>query len=152
VQKRPVVAGILVRNHQVLLCHRSADRAWFPDVWHLPGGHVEPGESAAEVLVRELAEELGIEVDPPTTDPFTRIEGPDFELVMWVLDAWSGEVSNRDPSEHNSVAWFDTDAVPHLALAHPSFQQILTGVIDRTRVRSSGRMNEIAPSRNDGAS
>jgi ADP-ribose pyrophosphatase YjhB (NUDIX family) len=35
-----VVAGLLVRDQQVLLCHRSAERKWYPNVWDLPGGHV----------------------------------------------------------------------------------------------------------------
>jgi 8-oxo-dGTP pyrophosphatase MutT (NUDIX family) len=123
----------LIRDHHVLLCHRSAERAWFPDVWDLPGGHVEARESAAEALARELAEELGIKVEPPTTEPFTCIRGPDFKLVAWVLDAWSGEVSNRDPAEHASVAWFDTDALQNLPLASRSYERMLIDVLDERR-------------------
>ena len=36
-----VVAGVLIRDGHVLLCHRSPAREWYPDVWDLPGGHVE---------------------------------------------------------------------------------------------------------------
>ena len=39
-----LVAGVLVRGAEVLLGHRSPHRRWYPDVWDLPGGHVEPGE------------------------------------------------------------------------------------------------------------
>lgn len=39
-----VVAGLLVRGTEVLLGHRSPGRRWYPDVWDLPGGHVEDGE------------------------------------------------------------------------------------------------------------
>jgi 8-oxo-dGTP pyrophosphatase MutT (NUDIX family) len=60
-----LVGAILISDHRVLLCHRSHDRAWFPDVWDLPGGHVQLSESAAEALARELEEELGIQIDPP---------------------------------------------------------------------------------------
>jgi NUDIX domain len=35
-----VVAVILRRGNQLLLCHRSPGRRWFPDVWDFPGGHV----------------------------------------------------------------------------------------------------------------
>jgi 8-oxo-dGTP diphosphatase len=52
-----VVAGLLVVGNTVLLCHRSANRRWYPNVWDLPGGHVEHGESPAAALVRELKEE-----------------------------------------------------------------------------------------------
>ncbi len=41
--------------------HRSPERRWFPDVWDLPGGHVEPGEDERTALRRELREEVGVE-------------------------------------------------------------------------------------------
>jgi len=64
-EAREIVAGLLVRGGRVLLCHRSAGRQWFPDVWDLPGGHVERGELPIKALVRELKEELGIRIQQP---------------------------------------------------------------------------------------
>jgi mutator protein MutT len=60
-----VVAGLLVRQGRVLLCHRSPDRAWYPDVWDFPGGHVEAGETAPDALVREVREEVGVVITAP---------------------------------------------------------------------------------------
>ncbi len=55
-----VVAGALVTAGRVLLGHRSPLRHWHPDVWDLPGGHVEQGESEPQALAREMREELGV--------------------------------------------------------------------------------------------
>lgn len=54
-----VVAGVLVEADKVFLCHRSASRRWYPNVWDLPGGHIEEDESPAHALVRELREASG---------------------------------------------------------------------------------------------
>ena len=63
-----IVCGLLVRDGQALLVHRTPDRAVFPGVWDFPGGHVEPDETGPAALVRELAEELGIVIaSPPAT-------------------------------------------------------------------------------------
>lgn len=56
---RPRAAAIITRPGQVLL-HRAEGDAF----WALPGGGIEPGESASEALVREMQEELGLAVVP----------------------------------------------------------------------------------------
>ncbi|MGV9763186.1 NUDIX domain-containing protein [Micromonospora tulbaghiae] len=40
-----IVTAVLRDGDRVLLCHRSAGRRHYPDVWDLPGGHVEEGEA-----------------------------------------------------------------------------------------------------------
>lgn len=54
-----VVAAILERDGKVLICRRRADQS-HPLQWEFPGGKVEPGETPAQALARELEEELGI--------------------------------------------------------------------------------------------
>ncbi len=54
-----VVAGIIERQGRVLICRRNA-RQQHPLQWEFPGGKVEPGETTAQALARELEEELGI--------------------------------------------------------------------------------------------
>jgi len=49
--------GVAIHNEQVLL-HRAARDTW----WALPGGRVELHESSSDALVREMREELGVEV------------------------------------------------------------------------------------------
>jgi mutator protein MutT len=65
-----VAIGIVVRNGQVLICRRRAIDP-LAGYWEFPGGKVEPGESPAHCLHRELCEELAIQVAIRTTiDPF----------------------------------------------------------------------------------
>ena len=55
------VAVLLRRDGRVLLAQRLPGTP-YAGYWEFPGGKLEPGESVAEALARELDEELGIEV------------------------------------------------------------------------------------------
>jgi 8-oxo-dGTP diphosphatase len=124
-----VVAGLLVRRDRVLLCHRSSERAWFPDVWDLPGGHVENGETPTGALVRELHEELGIVIVEPAETQAIRIVTSEFDLSVWVIGQWAGQPGNAAPSEHDEVSWFSQGQVSSLQLADASYLDLLTNAL-----------------------
>ena len=94
-----VVAAALCRDGEVLLCHRASNRAWYPNVWDLPGGHVDDGESPRAALVRELAEELGVEISEAdiAADPHFQMVDPELRLSAWRIDAWRGEPQQCPP-------------------------------------------------------
>ena len=123
-----VVGALLVRDARVLLCHRSPDREWYPDVWDVPGGHIEPGETAIGALVRELAEELGIVAEVPAEPCATAVDG-DLRLRVWRVDRWTGEPVNRSPDEHDALGWFGVDDLGTLALAHPGYPQLIADAL-----------------------
>lgn len=126
-----VVAGALVRDDRVLLGHRSPSRRWYPDVWDLPGGHVEAGESEREALVRELQEELGIHVAGSEAALVKRMhvpagdKGGGLRLGVWRLRRWRGEPANLCPDEHDELRWFAADDIASLDLAHPAYPPLL---------------------------
>lgn len=64
------VKGVMLREGQVVLLHNERDE------WELPGGELEPGGSPEECVVREINEELGLEVS-----------------VTSILDTWVYEIT-----------------------------------------------------------
>jgi 8-oxo-dGTP diphosphatase len=66
-----VVAAIIERNGRILIGQRAPGQS-HPLKWEFPGGKVEPGETPAQALARELEEELGI--SGATGEEITRYE------------------------------------------------------------------------------
>lgn len=126
-----IVTAALVRDGRVLLVHRSPDRRAYPNVWDLPGGHVEPGETELVALAREVREELGVRIATGTAVPLCRFEvGADDEavrLVAWLVGEWEGTPVNFAPEEHDDMRWFPIDALP--PLAHERVSRVLTNAM-----------------------
>ena len=90
---------------RVLLAERPAGKS-MAGLWEFPGGKVNAGETPEAALVRELAEELGIDVTTSCLAPFTfaSYSYPDFHLLMplYVCRKWSGIPVAR---EGQRLAW-----------------------------------------------
>ena len=114
--------AILRSGDRVLMCHRSPTRAWMPDVWDFPGGHIEVSETPQQTLARELQEELGVEIEPPDREADAVLEFDDesVRLAVWILD-YSGPVENRRPDEHDDLQWVALRDAQHLNLADQSY-------------------------------
>jgi 8-oxo-dGTP diphosphatase len=106
-----VVAAALLRDGRLLVARRRRP-ACLAGRWELPGGKVEPGETDAEALARECAEELGASVHVgapvgaavPTSEPGTTLQ---------VLRAALSDVSVR-PLEHAELRWIGADELDAL--------------------------------------
>jgi 8-oxo-dGTP diphosphatase len=101
-----VSAVVLVdADGRVLLAQRPEGKS-LAGLWEFPGGKVNPGETPEAALIRELAEELGIDVTGSCLAPFTfaSYSYPDFHLLMplYVCRKWSGMPAAR---EGQRLAW-----------------------------------------------
>ncbi len=90
---------------RVLIAQRPEGKA-MAGLWEFPGGKVEEAETPEDCLIRELKEELGIEVKSDCLAPLTFASHryPDFHLLMplWVCRRWSGRPTGR---EGQSLKW-----------------------------------------------
>jgi 8-oxo-dGTP diphosphatase len=126
-----VVAVILRETDRLLLCHRAPGRRWYPDVWDFAGGHVEPGETPLEALRREVLEELGVELEGVDGGPVLHLLVPEtgLDLTVWVSRSWCGEVTNRQPEEHDAIGWFCREQLGGLRFADPSYLGLLQSLL-----------------------
>jgi 8-oxo-dGTP diphosphatase len=123
-----VVAAALTRaDGRVLLARRPEGKS-MAGLWELPGGKLEPGERPERALVRELREELAIEVAEEDLKPwsFASHAYPAFHLLMPVYRCfrWTGAI---EPREGQGIAWVapaELDAYPAPEADIPLFRRL----------------------------
>jgi 8-oxo-dGTP diphosphatase len=100
-----VAAALIDTDGRVLIAQRPEGKA-LAGLWEFPGGKIEPGERPEQALIRELREELGIDVNAACLAPFvfTSHAYDSFHLLMplYLLRRWSGTVQRR---EHAALNW-----------------------------------------------
>jgi len=95
----------LTRRGAVLVEKRRADDEADPGLTLLPGGHVEPDESFAQALRREMREELGIRVEKTTpllVRLYTASNGERQRIHYFHVKGWRGRIRSR---EAETVYW-----------------------------------------------
>ena len=104
-----VVAVALIDDSGRWLMHRRPSGKHHAGLWEFPGGKVETGETPANALVREIAEELGVALSPEHLDPCgfaqNRGEGAQLPIVilLYTCRAWAGEPQALEGGE---IEWF----------------------------------------------
>ena len=107
-----VVAVALVDADDRVLIAQRPEGKQFAGLWEFPGGKLEPGERPEDALIRELREELGIEVKAACLAPLTFASHAyaDFHLLMplFVCRRWDGFVQSR---EGQALKWVRAKAL-----------------------------------------
>lgn len=101
------------------------------EVWCLPSGGVEEGESLAEAAIRETKEETGVDVElTRLVGVYSRLGGmPDVHAILFAGKPVGGEIETQ-AGETIEVAYFSLDELPHeIAFGHRKrIADALTGV------------------------
>ena len=125
---KDVSAGIIVRNGKIFIAQRPEGKP-LPNVWEFPGGKLEAGESPAEALARELAEELGIGVREcrfwQSLEHSYAERGFRVRLHFFHVTAFSGEPC---PAEGQNLRWVTPAEAPELG-----FLPADAGVLEQLR-------------------
>lgn len=103
-----VVGAILIKEGRILCAQRGGEKS-LPFLWEFPGGKIEQGESPHQALIRELSEELLIEVELEATIFGAVSYEYDFGVVN--LTTIIGKLKSGEPvlTEHQEIRWLSPE-------------------------------------------
>lgn len=126
-RKRGVV-GVIFRHEKLLIIRRSLT-VTAPGLLCLPGGGIEAGESESEALVREMQEELSVDVTPVRIC-WRSVTPWGTNLAWWLADLPLDIHPVPNPQEVAEVHWMDRDEIstaPEMLPSLPAFIEAWRG-------------------------
>lgn len=107
-----VVAAIILHDNRIFATQRGYGD--FKGGWEFPGGKVEPGESPEEALVREIREELAMEIEVGKLFHTVEYDYPAFHLSM---DCFPCKIKFGTPVllEHAAAQWLTMEELDSVA-------------------------------------
>ena len=108
-KKIEVVAGVIKDGNRFLATQRGyGDQK---DGWEFPGGKMEPGETPELALVRELKEELAVDVRVGDKICTVEYDYPKFHLTMHCYFCTLADGSKPTLLEHEDAKWLDRESL-----------------------------------------
>ncbi|MDY6228542.1 MAG: (deoxy)nucleoside triphosphate pyrophosphohydrolase [Clostridium sp.] len=104
-----VVAAIIKKEDKIFITRRSYGE--FKDMWEFPGGKIEAGESKEEALIREIKEELELDINNLEYLATVDYDYPNFHLTMhcFICEICGGSLNLN---AHNDVKWALLEELP----------------------------------------
>lgn len=104
------VACLLEDSGSILLQNRKKED-WHG--WALPGGHVEPGESFVDAVIREMREETGLTIRHPKLAGVKQFPTEDGRYIVLLFKAteWLGTLTS---SEEGGMQWVEYSRIPSM--------------------------------------
>jgi len=121
-----VVGAMIEREGKYLITQRKPT-ATLPLLWEFPGGRVEPGETDAQALARELKEEMDISVEVADQVMHVQHSYPDYDIDFRVYRCKliAGDIKHLRVHDHRWVAPADLDDYEFPPADQKTFEQLL---------------------------
>ena len=106
---------LLIKENKILLMRRK-NTGFANGFYSMPAGKLEPKESVENAIIREVKEEINIDIKNETlrTIQVMNRNGIDRERIdyFFTVDRWNGEIKNNELNKCDDLKWFDLDKLP----------------------------------------
>ncbi|MFD9939253.1 NUDIX domain-containing protein [Nonomuraea sp. NPDC059023] len=112
---------LLLRVPEEVLLIRRAGTGYRDGQWHLPSGHLEPGETVVEGAIREAREEVGVVIAAAALR-FVHVmhRSPDRVGLFFAAREWAGEPYNAEPHKCSAIGWHPLAGLPADTVDYPA--------------------------------
>jgi 8-oxo-dGTP pyrophosphatase MutT (NUDIX family) len=120
---------ILEKNNKVLLLKR-ANTGFYDGQYSLVAGHVDPGETFTQAMIREAKEEAGLDLKPDNLETVhvmhrkSLVDQSERVDVYFKAKRWQPQPRNCEPDKCSELKWFNLDNLPQETV--PFVRKILT--------------------------
>ncbi len=123
---------LMVKDDQLLLLRRNIP-GFADQLFSLPAGHVEAGESIKSAAIREAHEETGAVINPDDLQ-FVHVVYHHSDHVYvdfyWLCTTWTGQIENKEPEKCSELAFYQLADLPG--------EQIAPNVLSALEIMSQG--------------
>lgn len=109
---------VLIKDSKILMAKRF-NTGYEDGNYSFPAGHVDAGENFTQCVVREVKEEIGIDVKPQDLKVVHAMhrDSGEGEIgnridVFFTAEKWEGEPKIMEPDKCDDLSWFDLDNLP----------------------------------------
>ncbi len=122
----PAVHLFLFKDNQVLLLRRY-NTGYEDGNYSVPAGHADGGERVTEAMIREIKEEIGLDISPANLEVAHVMhranQGENHERIDFFFMAknWQGEPQICETDKCDELKWYDTDSLPSNMIPYVKF-------------------------------
>lgn len=115
------VTCAIIEKEGKVLATRRAKGSHLAGLWEFPGGKIEPGETAEDCIIREIKEELNVQIETSQNlDPVEHhYEEKSIRLIPFICNIVSGQIMLKD---HSEFRWLSRNDLQSLDWAEADFK------------------------------
>ncbi len=129
---------ILIKDDQILL-QRRQNTGYEDGKYSIPAGHLEENESITECLLREVKEEIGLELNAKDVELVHTMHRRENDIrvdLFFITNHYTGEPFNAEPEKCDDLSWFPLDELPENIV--PYIKQAINCYLNKEIYSESG--------------